>query len=83
MKLLSASKSEIVYVEDEDTQKLFCFEVHAGIFMPEELKGRNFKLARHPDNTEKISPYYLPADRGGPDLWSLTEPEVTMIWGDL
>jgi len=74
--------NEIIYIKSEQTKKSYCFLPHAGVFMPMELKGQDFTLTTDLNDRKNASMYYMPADRGGPDIWTMTQVIPLMIFGD-
>lgn len=83
MKVIAQGKYKMMYVEDQASKKVYSFECHAGIFLPEELRGKDLKLlqGRQPEESKN---YFEPHERGGPDLWMLTPPPKPItVWGDL
>ncbi|HZY82450.1 MAG TPA: hypothetical protein VFE50_23150 [Cyclobacteriaceae bacterium] len=83
MNAMQNGKFKIIYVKDQETQKIYSFESHAGVFFPEELKGKELSLEKAGADINEHLNYYMPHERGGSPFWGLTPPPKTIsIRGD-
>lgn len=73
--------SDWVYIKSDQTKKVYSFSAHTGMFMPEELKGQTFKIVTNKKEQYGTLSYYIPAERGGPDEWTMKETRWEKILG--
>jgi hypothetical protein len=83
IRYLSEARYHLIYVQDLNSKKTYSFDSHAGVFVPEELKGKDLNLSK-PDrlSTDHLT-YFTPDERNGSDCWNLTKPPGSvLILGD-
>ena len=74
-----------IYIKDKADNKLYGFNVHAGVFMPDEFIGKEFQLIEPKDLRKNFYaiPVFQPEERGTGVIWNFTQPPKTIaIWGD-
>jgi hypothetical protein len=82
MKTIWKGNFQFMYVQDLASKTIYSFECHAGIFFPQELRGKDLKLLEGREPSADVN-YFMPHERRGPDTWNLTPPPDSItIWGD-